>query len=351
MGKIDLQSSYLTKQQVIILLNKKGFTQEDVFERYLNVTVNYIDSFPNVLRGDIESRCKFTNTRQDGTVTFIDWSRGKHYDMIDIVQSKFRVSYMIAVKIILSDFGIIEKTTKLDKLKQIEGFENNNLSIIPKSKKKSDFSLKVKRRNILSDELDFWKIEGLTINQDVLNKNNIFTASSFWEYKGDKLIAEHIRVKNTFIYHNGGYNYQLYRPFAKKRRFITTPEIHYLDYEFLRDDCDYVIITKSKKDAFYLRLCGFNAFCIIHEHIKLSKDIMDDLHARYERVYTYFDNDRTGLSLAWWYRNTYRTIPYFNRIVSNNIFDKSNKLIKDFTDVLKNKGLNSVLKFKKQNGL
>ena len=351
MSKIDLQSSYLTKQQIIVLLNKRGFTQEDVFERYLNITVNYTDSFPNVLRGDIESKCRFTNTRSDGTVTFIDWSRGKHYDMIDAVQSKFRVSYIIAVRIILSDFGIIEKQTTLDKLKKNEGFENSNPVVTVKSKKKSDFSLKVKRRNILSDELNFWKIEGLKITQSILNENNIFTASSFWEYKGEKLIAEHIRVKNTFIYHNGGYNYQLYRPFAKKRRFITTPEIQYLDYEFLRDDFDYVIITKSKKDSFYLRLCGFNAFCIIHEHIKLSKDIMDDLHARYKKVYTYFDNDRTGLSLAWWYRNTYRTIPFFNRFISNNAFDKSNKLIKDFTDVLKNKGLDFVLKFKKQNGL
>lgn len=334
---LDLKLLKVDKKTLIKLLNQKGYTQEDVFEKYLNLKVDYEETFINPLRTDNNPACRFNNTRVDGTITFVDWARNIRYDMIDVVQKIYRVSYGKAIDIIMNDFGI----KKLESRNQFITVKQDEVDV-KKEKRNSEFSLKVKRRKFTKQELQFWQIEGLGITEEKLNNNRIYAAHSYWEYRNGKQVNESLFVNNVFIYHNGGYNYQLYRPFCKTRRFINISNLYYMDYDMVKDSYDYVIITKSKKDAFYLRQCGFNAFCIISERTKLTKDFMDELFSRFKVVYTYFDNDRTGMSLSWFYRKEFRTIPFINT------FDKK---IKDFTNVLQEIGVEEVLKFKTKHEL
>lgn len=334
---VDLKILKVDKQTLIKLLNQKGYTQEDVFERYLNLKVDYDETYTNPLRSDSHPGCRFNNTRSDGAITFVDWARGIRYDMFDVVQKLYNVSYGKAIDIIMNDFGI----KKLKDRSQFAVITQNDVKV-DKQKQINEFSLKVKRRKFTKQELQFWQIEGLNITEEKLNNNRIYAAHSYWEYKNGKLINECLFVNNVFIYHNGGYNYQLYRPFYDKRRFINVSNLYYMDYDMIKDNYDYVIITKSKKDAFYLRQCGFNAFCITTERIKLSKEFMDELFSRFKVVYTYFDNDRTGKSLSWFYRKEFGTTPFINT------FDKK---IKDFTNVLQHIGVKEVLKFKTKHEL
>lgn len=86
----------------------------------------------------------------------------------------------------------------------------------------------------------------------------------------------------------------------------------------------YIVITKSGKCTFFVRRFGINNFGILTETTITSIDIWSLLVAKGVKVFTLFDNDRTGKHLAWLYRKTYGTIPLF--------FTKDDE--KDFSDNL-----------------
>ena len=133
---LDLKLLKVDKKTLIKLLNQKGYTQEDVFEKYLGLKVDYEETFINPLRMDSNPACRFNNTRVDGTITFVDWARDTRYDMIDVVQRIYRVSYGKAIDIILNDFGI----KKLDNRKEFVNIKQREIEEAKKEKKINKFS-------------------------------------------------------------------------------------------------------------------------------------------------------------------------------------------------------------------
>lgn len=310
----------LTKEYIL-----SKVSEYTIFQRYLEITdISLKEQYVNVLRNDDTPNCSFFVRSTDNRLIFNDFA-WRQFDCFDVVKQKYRVSFIKALEIVANDFNL---------LKGVKPSSEGKVVLASKAR----YSIRIKRKKFNKSDLAFWNIGGLEIDHNTLQKNKIYSIECLWEYvDNDQRFYDNL--KTAFAYHfvpDDGYNYQIYMPLKDKhhRRFINPSGIKYGDIEFLNPNEDYVIITKSKKDSFYLRLFGINTCFIINERIRPS-DIVPHLldTMGYSTVFTLFDNDRTGISQSWRYRKEYNTIPLL----------VEEKGCKDFTDLLKHKGKQYVI--------
>lgn len=283
----------------LVELTKAGIlnnlSEEDIFARYLGVaTVNEDDFYLNPLRSDRTPGCRFFRRATDNRLLFNDWA-WRTFDCFDFVMLMYGLTFHQALLKIATDFNLIsnnQTTTTTYKLKTYN-----------KAVEKKKLLLKVKRRNFLPEELAFWNIGRLEVDEELLRSNKIYAISSFWEFRGDKQIGHYTKQIMTFAYHFGGYNYQIYRPkqSRSKRRFINSPDIKVGDLEFLDRSANHVLLTKSKKDAFFLRLLGVNSIFLITERVRPYPELLTAIQD-YPLKLTLFDNDFTGRRLSILYK-------------------------------------------------
>ena len=273
-------------------------SEEQIFEKYLGEPVSLKKLYKNTNRDDEHPGCTFFIRDKDNRLIFNDHAR-RMYDCFDFVQEKYRTTFFNALKIIAHDFNLT--TENVDRKEYI----NKKVKIEQKDR------LKIKRKLFTKEELKLWSIGDLSIDHNLLQANKIYSIEAFWEVIDEKVYA-YTKLKNVFAYHWYEYNYQIYFPLKPKgyRRFINPIGIKWGDLEFLPKTGDHLVITKSKKDAFYLRLFGVNTIFIINEKITIPTELMVQLQDRFENnIFTLFDNDYTGKVATLRYRNLYQTTP------------------------------------------
>lgn len=276
-----------------------------------NISVNDT-AYCNPFRADRNPDCYFVN--KSGKLYFRDYAE-KSYDVFDIViRKKVLRNFGQAVRKIWSDIPNI-LAGKLDN-------SNRTITVIEKTvKPKLKKRIRVKRKLFSKRELEFWNIGGLTITQEQLHHDFIYSVERYWI--NDDLYS---LINMTFCYHYGGYNYQIYRPNKPKgKRHISVPVSHG-DLNLIPKQYHYLVITKSKKDAFFLRRLGINAIHIVSESILLNSEIMMELYENYKVIFTLFDNDYAGKKASIRYRDLYKTIPL--------LYPKNDKGLKDTFDHL-----------------
>lgn len=297
----------LTKKTIL-----KYLTEEQIFEKYLGFNPELFKQYVNPLRKDTSPGCSFYYRDSDNRLIFNDFSWGVQWDCFDVVQYDYNCTFPQALEKIANDFGL--RNSKLVYTKA--------LPEALKYKEKIENKLRiVRKKQFTNKELKFWNIGGLEVTQEDLEYYKIFSITHLWETT-QKGTTEYPYLFNVFAYQfpkslfstHYGYTYQIYRPLVdrRKRRFINPPRIKYGDLEFLDRSENYVVITKSKKDAFFLRMLGVNTFFIINEAIYLDNEVIDEI-SRYEYVFTLFDKDRAGKRASRRYRISYGTIPLMYR--------------------------------------
>lgn len=269
-------------------------SEEAIFCEYLEIkSVDFTKHYINVLRQDDIPKCSFFVRHTDNRLIFNDFA-WRQFDCFDVVKQKYNVSFFRALEIVAERFNLLENVIPYDSSKKVI------LSV------KAKYSIRIKRKKFSKWDLAFWNIGGLNISYETLQYYNIFSIECFWEYV-DNEQRFYNNLKQTFAYHfpddTDEYKYQIYSPNKRKdqRRFINPSGIKFGDLEYLDRTQDYVIITKSKKDAFYQKLFGLNTCFIIHEKIRPS-DIIIHILAKMGKVFntqikifTLFDNDWTGM--------------------------------------------------------
>lgn len=283
----------------LVELTKAGILnnipEEAIFAKYMGLsTIDEDKSYINPLRNDKNPSCRFFRRSTDNRLLFNDWS-WKTFDCFDYVMTLYGVNFHQAIQKIALDFNLID----VSNVKPVE----YKIQVHNRVVKKSKLVIKIKRRNYLPQELDFWNVGGIEVDEEVLRENKIYAIQSFWEIRDNQIQSHYYNLKDTYAYHFHGYNYQIYRPKESRqhRRFINSPDIKVGDLEFLDPNADYVLITKSKKDAFFLRQLGVNVVFIISERIKPTDSQLDPLY-KYPNKFTLFDNDITGRRLSLQYK-------------------------------------------------
>ncbi len=307
----------------------KFLTQESIFERYLKLPVDEDEFYINPLRNDKYPDCKYFY-QSNGRLWFVDFA-GISYDCFNVVQTIFRCNYWTACRIIAKDFGLLDSDTSYNKI-------TLNKSEI--KREKIPVTIRVKQKRYWTKEaLAFWEQFGLNLTRDELinelHVHGIYSLDAGWlEYPDGTLkqVYDYNKYKPAYFYQlDEGYNYQLYFPYNSKDsvRFMQNRNdlLHY--YKQLPERGKYVVITKSRKDAFFLKQFGVIAIAVLSERGKISKDIMINLQLRFTYVFTLFDSDWTGKRASVRMKQTYQTIPL--------LF--SGNMKKDFSDNLREEGI------------
>lgn len=312
--KIELVK--LTKDVVL-----KYVRQEQIFERYLGFYPRLREQYRNPLRKDDDPDCSFYYREGTNKLIFHDFAWGMQWDCFDVVQFLYNVNFPKALEKVAHDFGLFD--SKIEFVKQ--------LPPPPLPKSKMGITLEIKRKPYTYNELMFWNIGGLVIDEKMLKARKIYSISHLWEHTPTGETRLYSGLYMTFAYHWEEQIFQIYSPRKKRekgeRRFINPFRVKYGDLEFLDLNANHVVITKSKKDAFYLSLFGINVFFVINESIMLDEHTIK-LIKGFPIAFTLFDNDRSGLHRAWMFRKEYGTIPLY--------YEEQDG--KDTTDVINMKG-------------
>lgn len=311
----------MNKLQLLSVLKKNQISEENIFEFYLGFKVVLGKKYKNPFREDKKEGCFFCFI-PNGKLIFIDWSY-RRYDIFDIVKHKYNVSFSKSMLIIQNDFNISKNDVEKDYYKK-DYKEKITIN--------SSYKIKIKKRNFNKQELSYWNLNLFNFTTEYLESFKIYCADCYFEYKENDLINFKDDLRFHFCYYSETKKIQLYIPFHKKgqRKFINDSKLIYNCFNSLNKNESYVVITKSRKDCFYMQQFGINCFYILNEKIILPIEIIEYLNKDYRQVFTFFDNDRTGKRTSIIYKNKFKTIPLFSLVG------------KDFTEMLSNIGMDMI---------
>jgi hypothetical protein len=261
----------VSKEEVL-----KRITEEEIFEKYLQLPpVEGID-YINPLRVDNSAGCRYYKNN-NGRLRFKDFSKGYNWDCFSVVQFIYNCSFYEALKIIVKDFRL-----------------NNE---VPKHEIKTELVLKI-RYDIKIAVRDWNQEDNFYWNQyNIINAGlrvNIFPCKAIW------INNEYYRCRVAdpcYAYYFGDGLYKLYFPKRKTQRFFTNVMFEdYLlqGYKELPESGELLIVTKSYKDVKSLRAFGIYAVAPQSESQILTKEQYEKLSDRFTYIFCLGDNDSAG---------------------------------------------------------
>ncbi len=271
-------------------LNKEfileNVSEEEIFEHYL-YPVDFSKKYTNPFRDDEHPDCNFYISKSD-VLYFVDnaWNK-KHYNCFNVVMEIYQdFSFYNALKHIYEDL-ILSTENSVDK--------KQSGSQQKKRAKKGNVNLKVKVKSFSKEELQYWNIGGVVSTEKELNSYGIYSVETVWE---DAHV--HDNLKHTFAYVENGKVTQIYFSRRKKgtRRFINTSGFIVGNLNNLKYDSEILIITKSKKDTYFLNKFGIESIYTTSEAITIDSELYQRLLTKYTYIFTLMDVDRTGFKSA-----------------------------------------------------
>jgi hypothetical protein len=297
----------------------KRLTEEQIFERYLGITVDETTTYTNPLRVDKRAGCRFYRA-SNGRLYFKDFSKKYHWDCFNVVQELYNCSFTDAIRIIIQDF----------KLNNTPVLYEQSFTPIKRERRKIQIAV----RSYDQQDIDYWEQFGITV--DLLYQYKVYPCKAVW------LNGEYYRCKSNdpcYAYYFGKLEgidiFKLYFPFREENRFFQN--IHVED-EFLQGEqqltqsTNSVVITKSYKDVIALSIFGIEAVAPLSEYHLITYDKYSWLSNLYSSILITGDNDSTGRAFILAHSKEYG-IPY-------EVFPFT--MEKDFTDNIKKFGLHSI---------
>lgn len=272
---LSSSAMYLTSSHVL-----SKVSQEDIFEKYMNLTISFNKAYCNPYRKDKHAGCHFRYSDK-GILSFVDYASGKSYTCFHIVKIVKNCTYYQTYQIILDDFDSdVDYTPK----KII-----TDLSVLAE-KYKSNFKIEAKKRNYTSLELDTWNIGGIEVTQNNLEEYGIYCAETIWE---NGRATDNCQFTNIYIGERGVD--QIYSPKAKnKRKFINAGNFTHNISHYNYGKSDIFFLTKAKKCAFYASRFGYATGYCANETITLDSEWARRLIEDYKYVCVIGDNDKQG---------------------------------------------------------
>jgi len=299
----------------------KKVSEEDIFEKYLGIRPNYSKQFCNPLREDKNPSCSFYIDSRN-RIKFVDPARGFNWDCFNVVEYLEKTSFKEAMKIIATDFGLINGT----RTNPIQ-----TRSVVQREKT----YIRIKRRDWCKEDKEYWYDRYYQTRVD-LQKLCIFPISHAWYERVGCPLEQFYYYKTgdpCYAYHFGGYDYKLYFPKREKgNRFRQTRGDIFQGYNQLPEKMHILVIIKSFKDVACFNKIGkeFDAWsgAPMSETQLIPVGLMNELQERADYIFTFFDFDRAGIKLMRKYEREYG-IPWL--MLGKNY---KNQGIKDFADLL-----------------
>jgi hypothetical protein len=253
-------------------------SQEEIFERYLGVTVDFTEKICSPFREDKNPTCTFKRN-PNGVMTFIDWSGDFLGNCFDVVMRLYGVNFWDACKIIARDFGLVD------------GLKVGNLKRKPRVheiQEKEVADISVKWRTLKQHDVAYWKSYGICVN--TMQKYKVAPVQYAWV--GDRLVYTYNAQDPCYGYYFDG-AIKLYFPLRKEWRFLGN-FVGLQGYKQLPGSGNLLVITKSMKDVMFLYQCGIAAVAPPSESTIISKDEHYEFSQRFDTLVSLYDDDLTG---------------------------------------------------------
>lgn len=296
----------------------KRLDQLTIFQYYFESKINYKTSYRNPLREDPEAGCKFYINKNSGILYFKDFA-WRSFDCFSYIQVKYFLSFQEAIIRIVNDFNL-DGNGYANK-KEVDTIINRK----PAPKKVFSFDIK----GWTPELLQYWKNHISWLKKEDLQNYNIFP---FYKYYIDGECKYTSYKDIAFLYRLDKHMFQLYAPnkLFDAIKFLTTGTkvfgVKSVDYSK-----EYIVIAKSYKDFFLMRMLGINCIGVLSETCRLDLD-SEFIIQKFKYVFTLFDNDIAGKKASIFYRDSYNTTPL--------LYKKGEP--KDFSDNLLKYGENDV---------
>lgn len=312
-------------------------SQEEIFQRYLGIYPELNKRYTNPLRPDNKtpnSEFSFYNNY----LQFKDWGSGDALPLncFTIVQKLYNCTFYEALQRISYDFGLCVQSSNYFSSKEERVIYKPTLEV---SLKKKLENIRIKKKEYTTKELEFWNCnENFEFDTKFLEKYQIYSTEYVW-YNSNPVKS----LEGVFAYQLKPNIFQIYSPFVEERkyRFRSTNLKGTIAYYWNLKKSKYVVVTKSVKDAFYLKILGCNAVAFLNEgYIPTEQEIL--YLQEFGRLVFLYDNDETGRKVVNKIKNLY-DVSY--------LFIEEDYQVKDTYEFLVKHGKKEVLKWLDLNDL
>lgn len=317
----------ITKETIL-----KHLTQEQIFSYYIGEDVTKDNLFHSPLREDnIPSFSTYYHKNNQNLLMFKDWATNDCGDFVELVRKKEGLSFKDALWKIVYDFG-------LGYINPNSNF-NNSITINEKAFIKDPIKLGIKIRAWNIEDKEYWG--EYNINRKTLEKFHVFPISHIFfnnkAFVAAKLAYCYAENKDDIL------SYKIYQPkeIKIKKWINNTKYCVHQGYTQLPENGKLLIITKSLKDV----MCIYNNLLIPSiglqsESISVKDIVMEEYKRRFKKIICLFDNDEAGQKAAVNFSNKF-DIPFI-------MIPKYKNEVKDFSDLVKDKGINEAQKILKK---
>lgn len=313
---------------------KKKITEHEIIDKVGDYSIfNYYfgnfdfkKHYPSVFRRDKNPSTGFF-VNKEGRIVYNDFSTRETYGSITFVMKLYNLNFNDALKKIAEDFNIIESTNKKDIPKIVK---------IDTSKIKKERIIRVGTENWKQYHLDYWK--QFSITEQELNENFVYPVKTLYI---DNFAISNEEVKLKFAYkinYKGQSHLKIYSPYDPVYKWTASvPADHPFGWDELPYQSDTLIITKGQKDRIVWKKLFTDVIALQSENkICLKPEDVVHLQSNYNKIYINFDSDKPGKEAVKDFEK-YGFIPVF----TPDVYYEKHK-IKDFADLVKEKGLKTM---------
>lgn len=330
---IYCERTFVTKENLLKYIDEYDILKNYFSEAELGSVIN------SPFRPDEHPSFSFFYSEVNKCILYKDQATGEIGNIFDFITKYYKLpSYVDTLEQIAIDFNIDKYfiITKR-KNKKLQAVKQYNVS----HKESFSYSLTIKIRNWKEEDLIFWHSFGIC--QETLKKFNVVPIQGYFSNVNN--IDVYVPTKDLSYayleYKDNQLTYKIYRPFQTKERKWRTnhPYGVHQGYNQLPLIGEILIITKSLKDVMSLHdVMNIPSIAIQAETNSIKPQVMFEYKQRFDKIYTLFDTDITGLDSM---------IKYFKKynIVGITIPIKLYPLAKDFSDMVKYYGSNAASLF------
>lgn len=260
---------------------------QNIFEYYFEQEINLNKCYQSVLREDNNASTGFYLS-EHGHLIYNDFA-GKKYDCVAFVAAKFGVTYYKAIDIIAVDFGLLKGVKSSNRAAKI---------IKRKPLVKQERVIKIIAIPYNKFHLKFWSKYGVT--EAELKENNIFAVDemSINDWVVPKIENE---IRFAYLIKKDGNSYlKIYSPFNKDFKWVSSAPMEAIfGIEELPHMSKTLLICKSQKERVIAKKLFSDVIAIQAENTgAITKEIVIQLGAQYDRIMYFGDNDAPGLKFC-----------------------------------------------------
>lgn len=302
----------------------KHLSQEEIYEKYLGVSVVYDKKICSPLREDKNPTCGFKYV--GNILYFRDFSGAFFGNCFDLVMHMHHCDFTGAMYTIAKDFGLI---TEEQQVKHIDfNAEFKPKIYIPPLKARA--LLNFVPRGYTKDDAEYWK--RFEITRDTLDKFKVYPLQ--YLYKDSMLIYEYQVYDPAYLYWFKKDHYKIYFPYRSDSRFLGNTNV-VQGLEQLPEEGTFLVVTKSQKDIMVLYEQSLPAVAWQGEGMIPPSDEIDSLRKRFPIIVSLYDFDLTGVRTANLLRKKDKVFPLF---LTNGLLGSSNWGVKDTAEFVEKYG-------------